>query len=711
MAVRISELNELSGDLAQSDVLAIVDIGAGETKKIQTGNLLYYGISGMPSGSIDLSQLNQNSSNKLSSSALANTGVAAGSYGNATGVPAITVNAQGQVTSAGVTSIVIPASSVTGLATVATSGTYSSLTGRPTLGTISSQNASGVAITGGTITGITDLAVADGGTGSSTASGARSNLGLSIGSDIQGFDAGLASIAGLTTSSGQMLVLNGSDTYGTSSLTNYAKTLLDDNSAADARATLGLGSLAVKNIIGTTDIDTGAVVAASIGSGVITSSKYQAGSVNSNALATSAVITSKIADSGVTAEKLANNSSTNVTTGAPISNGHYIGQQWLDTNTKYVYIWDGSTWERQAAINEIDFVDSSPLSFAVTYPDSYSAEIAVGLDNQSVNAVFAGPSSGSASAPTFRSLVSSDLPIATSGAPGAVYPGDGLSVSNVGSIGHTNTTAAGTYAGRLTIDGNGHIVTALATLEASDIPNLDASKITTGQFSSTFLADNSVTAAQLADYGIAQISETAPTPEFAGQWWINPNDRSAYIWVGQVAPEIEGYWLNLGYGSPTQINLRFGGTYNASGNTVESINSYGIEAGLTVGQALSSPNTSNNGVYLVVTTSGVGVTPAPSGALSVGNWVLSQGIGSNWTTVQLGLVGESINDEEVLVNGAAFNPAASGIASQQDFNEQTWGRVQIGTSATAGIVRGSTEIVIASGTGIMSIGTIDDGSY
>lgn len=37
-----------------------------------------------------------------------------------------------------------------------------------TLGTMSTQNASNVAITGGSITGITDLAVADGGTGSST---------------------------------------------------------------------------------------------------------------------------------------------------------------------------------------------------------------------------------------------------------------------------------------------------------------------------------------------------------------------------------------------------------------------------------------------------------------------------------------------------------------------------------------------------------------
>lgn len=47
---------------------------------------------------------------------------------------------------------------------------------KPTLGTLSSQNSGSVSITGGSISGITDLAVADGGTGASTQAGARVNL-------------------------------------------------------------------------------------------------------------------------------------------------------------------------------------------------------------------------------------------------------------------------------------------------------------------------------------------------------------------------------------------------------------------------------------------------------------------------------------------------------------------------------------------------------
>ena len=53
---------------------------------------------------------------------------------------------------------------------------YNNLSNLPTLGTIASQDSSNVTVTGGSISGITDLAVADGGTGASTAANARVNL-------------------------------------------------------------------------------------------------------------------------------------------------------------------------------------------------------------------------------------------------------------------------------------------------------------------------------------------------------------------------------------------------------------------------------------------------------------------------------------------------------------------------------------------------------
>ena len=655
---RITQLTALpKASVAATDVLPIADLSASQTKKVTAKDLVDAGLDLVDAGSIDLDKLDQSSTTKLGTTALADDAITAAKladdssvYVDSTAPSTNNFEGRGYL------------NSTTNKLQVYKAGSFTNVVPELVDGSVTTAKLADGAVTTAKASDLGTAALAD--------------------------DA--VTYAKLQNTSASNVLL-GRSTAGAGTVeevpcTAAGRALLDDADAAAQRATLGLGSLATQNgtfsgthsgtTSGTNTGDqtitlTGDVTGSGTGSFAAT---VASGAITTGKLAADAVTTAKVTDDAITGAKLADNSAAIVAAATPSGTGAFVGQQWINTNTATEYTWDGTTWLRQASLSTLTFTDSTPISFSVDYPDAYSATITTTLDTQAAARVLAGPATGADATPTFRALVPGDLPDATVSTKGIVQPGTGLSVTS-GTLNHTNTTTAGTYP-KVTVDAQGH-VTAGTTLATTDIPALDASKITTGTFGTSFLTDDAVTGPKLANYSTAKFGEAIPVADFIGQIFFNPLAEAFFLWDGNV-------WQPLGISAGAVI---FAGTYNATTNLIASVTTEGSAIGLTVGSALPSASTTNKGYYVVISTGGTGVAPAPTVSLQPPDLVLSNG--STWNEIDVSSTYVSQTASNVAFSPAASISATNVQAAMEEVSNECRNADNI-TSGTLAAARGGT---------------------
>ena len=594
---RITQLTKLSqADVAGNDVLPIVDIGSSITKKVEAKDLFQAAANLADAGSIDLSKLNQASTTKLGTVALADDAVTAAKLADDSSIA------------------------------------YDSVTP-------GANNFEGRGYVNST----------------------SKNLQVWDGSAFQQVVAPTAGIENLAVTTDKLA--NGAVT--TTKVTALGTAAYADNSVTNAKLA---GSIAASKL-----------------AGGITTSLIDASGLAAAAIATDAITTAKVLNGAITGVKMADDSATIVRAGTPLGSGDFEGQQWFDTNTSIQYVWNSADWIRQAAINVINFTDSTPVTFAVAYPDNHTANITTTLDTQAANRAFLGPATGADAAPTFRAIVPGDLPDATASAKGVSQPGTGLTV-NAGVLNHSNSTTAGAYT-KVAVDAQGHVSSG-SLLEATDVPNLDTAKITTGTLPTDRISDAAITIDKLADYSTSSLGETFPTPTFIGQLHLNPLDKSFFMWDGNV-------WVPIGISAGQII---FAGTFNAgtpSGTgKVASVTPEGAAAGFVVNSALPASTAGNNRYYLVVSQGGTITSGnAPSGTLAPPDLILSvfSTTSPAWVEVDVSAGAGSIAASQVSFASTVDVGSSSVQAAIEEVSTECRNAGNI-TSGTLAVARGGTNI-------------------
>ena len=651
--LQITQLPELgSAQLQATDPIAVADVSATETKKITAKNLVQGAFGLVDNASIPATAL---------------------SYPLSVGQIVTATLADNAVTNAKITDATITGAKLANDTITATQIAANAITSSE----LADNAVDTAAITDSNVTTgkLADTAVTTGKIANSAVTFAKTNF---SDGDIPGAKLTSASVTSTQLANNSVTANElADDAVDTAAIVNSAVT-----GAKIASDTITAGNIAA-NAIGASELADNAVDSGAIASNAVTTAKVTDLNITTGKLANNAVTAAKIADDTITATQIAANAvgsselSDNAVDTAAIANSAVTdgkisgvsGTKITDAtitaaklNTSNIdrslnvasgnlginnAVTGGASARNGITYNNEGLITSTAALVASDIPEATTSAVggvsvpaagglavtaagALSINNTVTGATRSGITFNDQGLITSTAaLVAGDLPLATASTVGAIsipVASAPLAISGTGVLSIANSgVTAGTYP-KVTVSAQG-FVTAGASLSASDIPSLAATKITTGQFGTNFVANDAITMDKLANLSTGFIQEASPDISDlpTGVFWLQESTGQLRIFNGNS-------FFSVGFGRLSEENLRFCGTFNATNGLIVTLTSFGVSAGFSVGNAIPAGTAAITGAYFVCITPGNGTAVVPATSFDAGDWCLCMGL-NDWDRI------------------------------------------------------------------------------
>ena len=498
---RITQLTKLAqADVAANDVLAIVDVGSSITKKVEAKELFQAGANLADSASIDLIKLNQSSTTKLGTTALADDAVTAAKLADDSSIVYDSVapstnnfEGRGYVNStsknlqvwngSSFDQVVAPTAGIENLAVT---------TGKLAANAVTTAkvDAAGLAAaalaTDSVITAkIQDLAVTTGKLAALSVTTAK------IAADAVTADE-LASNAVVTASIVDANVTEAKLATGAVTEAKIGTAAVTVTKVADASLTYAKLNLA-----------DGSVPGAKLTGASVTTTQIAANAINTSQIVDDAVTAAKIADDAITADQLATNSVTADAIAANAVGASELADDAVDT----------------AAIVNVAVTEAKLATGAVTEAKLGTAAVTVTkIADTSITYAKLNLADGSVPGGKLTDATVTSAKLASNAV-------------TTGSIADLNVTTAKLADGAVT---TAKITDATITTAKIAAGGLAESAIATDAITTGKILDDAVTAAKLANDSSTVVQAGTPSGSgaFEGQLWFDTNTSVKYVWNG-----------------------------------------------------------------------------------------------------------------------------------------------------------------------------------